>query len=156
VRSVHPVYLLQEQLYGKKVIVADRELVESKCDDEILEKAKTKKVALLVVGDPFGFVDSSVSVYMYRATTHADIMVRARKMGIEVSSIHNASIMNAVGICGLQLYRYGQTVSLCFWTENWKPDSYYDKIKENRALGLHTLCLLGKVDYGQLIHFCRY
>lgn len=89
---------------------------------------------------------------MNRATTHADILVRARKMGIEVSSIHNASIMNAVGVCGLQLYRYGQTVSLCFWTENWKPDSYYDKIKENRSLGLHTLCLLGKVDHGQLIH----
>ena len=30
--------------------------------------------------------------------------------------IHNASIMNAVGACGLQLYRYGEAVSIVFFT----------------------------------------
>eukprot|EP00126_Sphaerothecum_destruens_P005623 Sdes_comp18928_c1_seq2m9399 len=50
--------------------------------------------------------------------------------------------MNAIGICGLQLYNFGQTVSIVFWTEDWKPDSFYDKIKQNQSLGLHTLCLL--------------
>ncbi|XP_044510224.1 probable diphthine methyl ester synthase [Mangifera indica] len=50
--------------------------------------------------------------------------------------------MNAVGICGLQLYRYGETVSIPFFTETWRPDSFYEKIQRNRSLGLHTFCLL--------------
>lgn len=57
--------------------------------------------------------------------------------------MHNASVMNAIGICGLQLYRYGETVSIPFFTETWRPDSFYEKIQRNRNLGLHTLCLLG-------------
>ena len=56
--------------------------------------------------------------------------------------IHNASIMNAVGASGLQLYSFGQAVSLVFFTDTWKPDSFYDRIKENSDLGLHTLVLL--------------
>jgi len=40
------------------------------------------------------------------------------------------------------LYNFGQTVSLVFFTESWKPDSFYDRIKENVALGMHTLVLL--------------
>jgi diphthine synthase len=87
-------------------------------------------VAFLVVGDPFS------------ATTHMDLLVRARERGIRVQSIHNASIMNAVGCCGLQLYRFGQTVTIPFFTETWRPDSFYDKIAENKRLGLHTMCLL--------------
>ena len=119
-----------EEFYGKKIEEADRYLVESECEDKILEQAKTKVVGFLVVGDPFG------------ATTHTDMVVRARQLGIQVEVIHNASIMNAVGISGLQLYQFGITVSLVFFTENWKPDSFYDKIKKNRENGLHTLCLL--------------
>lgn len=56
--------------------------------------------------------------------------------------IHNASIMNAIGAAGLQLYRYGEAVSIVFFTETWRPDSFYDKILANRRAGLHTLCLL--------------
>lgn len=56
--------------------------------------------------------------------------------------VHNASIMNAIGACGLQLYRFGQTVSIVFFTDTWRPDSFYDKIAANALLGLHTLCLL--------------
>lgn len=56
--------------------------------------------------------------------------------------IHNASIMNAVGAAGLQLYRYGEAVSIVFFTDTWRPDSFYDKIASNRRMGLHTLCLL--------------
>lgn len=78
-----------------------------------------------------------------RATTHTDIVVRARQMGVNVKVVHNASVMNAIGACGLQLYRYGETVSIPFFTETWRPDSFYVKIKNNRQFGLHTLCLLG-------------
>ena len=76
------------------------------------------------------------------ATTHTDIILRARALGIPTRVVHNASIMNAVGACGLQLYNFGQTVSLVFFTETWKPDSFYDRIKDNADLGLHTLVLL--------------
>ena len=44
----------------------------------------------------------------YRATTHTDLQIRAHQKGIKVEVIHNASILNAVGACGLQLYRYGE------------------------------------------------
>lgn len=50
--------------------------------------------------------------------------------------------MNAIGACGLQLYNFGQAVSLVFFTETWKPDSFYDRIAENWRLGMHTLLLL--------------
>ena len=50
--------------------------------------------------------------------------------------------MNAVGASGLQLYTFGQAVSLVFFTDTWKPDSFYARIKENSDLGLHTLVLL--------------
>lgn len=43
-----------------------------------------------------------------RATTHTDLELRARALGIPVRIVHNASIMNAVGVCGLQLYRFGE------------------------------------------------
>ena len=69
-------------------------------------------------------------------------MMRAREKDIPVQVIHNASIMNAVGCCGLQLYNYGQSVSICFFTDTWKPDSFYDKVAVNRRAGLHTMCLL--------------
>ncbi|KAL6295587.1 hypothetical protein ACE6H2_003729 [Prunus campanulata] len=118
-----------ENLYGKPVTLADRETVEEKAD-QILSAAAASDVAFLVVGDPFG------------ATTHTDLVVRAKKLGIDVKVVHNASVMNAVGICGLQLYHYGETVSIPFFTETWRPDSFYEKIQKNRGLGLHTLCLL--------------
>ena len=69
-------------------------------------------------------------------------MLRARELNIQVRSIPNASILSAIGCTGLQLYNFGQTVSMVFFTETWKPSSFYDKIKENRQIGLHTLVLL--------------
>ncbi|KAM8888518.1 diphthine methyl ester synthase isoform 1-T1 [Synchiropus picturatus] len=118
-----------EEYYGKELILADRDLVEQGAD-EILKDADVTDVAFLVVGDPFG------------ATTHSDLVLRAVQAGIPYRVIHNASIMNAVGCCGLQLYNFGETVSLVFWTETWRPESFYDKICKNRSAGLHTLCLL--------------
>jgi len=43
--------------------------------------------------------------FIDRATTHADLLLRARERGIGIKVIHNASIMNAVGCCGLQVCR---------------------------------------------------
>ncbi|KAK2810075.1 diphthine synthase [Emmonsiellopsis sp. PD_5] len=118
-----------EAFYGRPVIVADRELVETGSDD-ILQGADQVDVAFLVVGDPFG------------ATTHTDLVLRARELGIKTSTVPNASIMSAIGCTGLQLYNFGQTVSMVFFTETWKPSSFYDRVKENVQLGFHTLMLL--------------
>lgn len=122
-------FFLQEHFYGRPLIIAERDLVEQGADD-ILEGADTSDIALLVVGDPFG------------ATTHTDFILRAKEKGIAFKVIHNASIMNAVGCCGLQLYNYGETISIPYWDDTWKPDSFYDKIKQNRLNKMHTLCLL--------------
>lgn len=50
--------------------------------------------------------------------------------------------MSAIGSTGLQLYSFGQTVSMVFFTDTWKPSSFYDRVKENCQIGLHTLVLL--------------
>lgn len=118
-----------EAFYGCKVIEADRETVEQNAN-MILEHAKDEDVAFLVVGDPLC------------ATTHTDLVLRAEQRGIPFKVIHNASIMNAVAACGLQLYNFGQSVSVPFFTEKWRPDSFYSKIKTNMASKFHTMCLL--------------
>ncbi|XP_066208967.1 diphthine methyl ester synthase isoform X2 [Saccopteryx leptura] len=118
-----------EEFYGRKLILADREEVEQEADN-ILKDAGVSDVAFLVVGDPLG------------ATTHSDLILRAQALGIPYRVIHNASIMSAVGCCGLQLYKFGETVSIVFWTDTWRPESFFDKVQKNRQSGLHTLCLL--------------
>ena len=119
-----------EEFYGKEVTVADRGLVENEAEDLIIEPAKEMKIAFLVVGDPVC------------ATTHTDLVLRAKEVGVQVEVVHNASIMGAAGACGLQLYNFGHTVSIPFFEENWRPTSFYPKIKYNREGGMHTLCLL--------------
>lgn len=119
-----------EALYRRPVVVADREMVEDAADRILDDARRPGGAAFLVVGDPFG------------ATTHTDLWLRARHRQLPVTVVHNASIMNAVAACGLQLYRFGETVSLCFWTDTWTPHSFYDKLVSNYRAQLHTLCLL--------------
>jgi diphthine synthase len=120
-----------ESFYGKPITIADRNFVECQAEEIYLPaKGEGNNVSLLVVGDPVC------------ATTHTDIMLRAFELGIEVELIHNASAMGAAGCCGLQLYNFGQTISIPFFDENWRPTSFYDKILYNRKGGMHTQCLL--------------
>ena len=35
-----------------------------------------------------------------------------------------------------------QAISIVFFTDSWRPDSFYARIAANRQRGLHTLCLL--------------
>ena len=100
-----------ESFYGKNVIMADREMVESKAEETILSDAKDKKVALLVVGDPLG------------ATTHEDIIVRARDKNIEIMIVPNASIFSSIGATGLQLYKFGKTASIPFYSSEIPIDT---------------------------------
>ncbi|MBU1205050.1 MAG: diphthine synthase [Nanoarchaeota archaeon] len=119
-----------EKLYGKNIILSSRELVENKAEDTILKDALSKDVAFLVIGDPMS------------ATTHIDLRLRAEKAGIGCIVVHNASVFSAVGVTGLQLYKFGRTTSIPFQEEKWHPETPYDAIKENMNSGLHTLILL--------------
>lgn len=123
-----------------------------------MEAARVGNVAFLVVGDPLS------------ATTHTDLIVRARQYcapdaseptPVSVRIIHNASITTALGSSGLAGYNFGQTVSIPFWTDDWQPDSWLERIGENMHFGLHTLCLSDiKVreqsitDMGRCVHNC--
>jgi diphthine synthase len=117
-----------EAFYGKNITLASRDFVESA--DELLAAAQKETVALLVVGDVFG------------ATTHTDLLLRSKELGIETKIINNASIMNAIGNIGLELYKFGKTTSMVFFDGDWKPRTPYQVLNENKALGLHTLVLL--------------
>ena len=118
-----------ETLYGKKVIIATRDLTESGCD-HILEEARNSDVAFLVIGDPLS------------ATTHIEFLKQARMMGVELRVIHNASVLTAVGETGLQLYKFGATTSIPFLEDVPQLEGPYHVIRENHMLGKHTLCLL--------------
>ncbi|MEK6961185.1 MAG: diphthine synthase [Nanoarchaeota archaeon] len=119
-----------ESFYGKNVIMADREMVESKAEETILSDAKDKKVALLVVGDPLG------------ATTHEDIIVRARDKNIEIMIVPNASIFSSIGATGLQLYKFGKTASIPFYSSEIPIDTPLNVISDNKKSKSHTLLLL--------------
>ncbi|WVO22753.1 diphthine synthase [Cryptococcus decagattii] len=118
-----------EAFYERPVITATREMVELEADD-ILKDADKVDISFLVVGDPLG------------ATTHSDLLLRAQSRNIPTSIIHNASILTALGSTGLQMYSFGQTLSLPFYTGTWRPDSWYPRLEENLRLGVHTLVLL--------------
>ena len=117
-----------ERFYGKEIIPASRDLVEKKAEETILKDAKSEEVAFLVVGDPFS------------ATTHIDLKIRADELGIKVVVVQNTSILNAVGIVGLDLYKYGRVTTIPFDNKNIK--SAYSVVKNNLKNDMHTLILL--------------
>ena len=117
-----------EKLYGKKVDLADREFVEDA--KQLLTESKKEDVALLVIGDPLC------------ATTHWDILGRAKEQNIKTEVFHNASIISAIGATGLQVYKFGKTTSIPFPQEGFEPETAYDMIKANKSIGAHTLVLL--------------
>ena len=117
-----------ESYYGRKIKIVDRKFVEQ--TDMLTRVAKTKDIALLVIGDPFG------------ATTHIDLMLRSKKEGVSFKIINNASILTAAGITGLQIYKFGKTTSIPYPDKNFRPETSYDIINQNKLLGLHTLVLL--------------
>ena len=122
-------YEVLENFYNKQLIKATRTTIENEAD-KILEKAKKQNVSILVIGDPFS------------ATTHADLVTRAKEKGVEVEIIHNASVLTAIGVTGLQLYKFGKTTSIPFEEGNYLAETPYDVLKANQSLGYHTLLLL--------------
>lgn len=116
-----------ERQYNKTVIDVKREDLEDK-SDLILKEAKTKEVSLLIAGSPLS------------ATTHFDLYLEAKKRKIESHIIENASVINAIGITGLFLYKFGRTTTIPF--DNKDIKSPYEDYLKNKEIGLHTLFLL--------------
>lgn len=118
-----------EKLANKKIIVLSREDVEG--ENKVLDAAETRSVCLLVGGDPM------------ISTTHVSLILAAHKRNIQTRIVHASSIFTAaVGETGLQIYKFGKTVTLPFWRENYKPTTTYDVIVQNKSLGLHTMVFL--------------
>ncbi len=115
-----------ESFFGRKIKVLSRNEVEVGFRD-ILLKAKDKEIVLLVAGDPLS------------ATTHISLLMDAKDLGVEFEVVHGSSIFTAVAETGLQLYKFGYTVSIPF---DEKVTSFAERIKFNMKNGLHTLCLL--------------
>jgi diphthine synthase len=124
-----------ENLVGKPIKILSRQELEEKYQEIILNEAKKKKVGLLVGGDCF------------TATTHAILRMEAVKQGIETKVIHGSSIISAIAETGLHIYKFGPSVTIPFpeKTKGKLPESVYEIIKNNKARGLHTLCLLDLV-----------
>lgn len=120
-----------QRMVGKEVRVLSRNDLEENAERAILSKAKQKSVALLTPGDPMS------------ATTHIGLVLSARKQGIQTKLIHSASIVTAAaGVTGLELYKFGRTVTIPSPATNPIPESTYEFIEGNRRIGLHTLILL--------------
>ena len=118
-----------KKLIGKKIILADRELVENKVN-ELIKEAKKINVALLVYGSPL------------TATTHISLIQEALKNKIKFEVIHNASILDATAETGLQLYKFGKIASMPKYQKNFTPESFIEIIKENQKINAHTLILI--------------
>jgi len=119
-----------EEMIGKKIIEANREKVESL---EIVDEAKKLDVALLIYGSPL------------MATTHISLIQEAREQEVKYRVFHNASIFDAIGETGLQLYKFGKIASMPAWKKSFTPDSFMKIVQQNMSQEAHSLIL---VDIG--------
>lgn len=121
-----------EEVAGSKVVVVSREFVED--GRQIVEEAKTGRVALVIYGDPMV------------ATTHMDLRVRAVQERVDTRVIHSASILSAIpGETGLHVYSFGKPVTMTRGGATLHV-TVYNTVFENLLRRLHTLILL-EYDY---------
>jgi diphthine synthase len=72
-----------------------------------------------------------------------DLRIRAEKAGIRTRIIHGTSIISAaIGLSGLQNYKFGRSVTIPFTNGDVVSETPYNVIKANLERGLHTLCFL--------------
>lgn len=115
-----------EKEIGKKPVRLERKDVES---SKIVNEAKTEDIALLVYGSPLF------------ATTHLSLILDGKKAGIQIEVLHNASIFDALGEIGLELYKFGKITSMPAWKSGFNPDSFLNIVKENLSIRAHSLIL---------------
>ena len=96
-------------------------------DSEVLCDLKDgKKVGIVVGGDPLILSDYCSSLSSVTGCS------------VKVAVVHNTSILNSVGSCGLQLYSFGETLLQS------KTHSIVDKLIRNVGMGMHSLILLAQ------------
>ena len=97
----------------------------------LLDEARDKPVALMVVGDPM------------QATTHIDLEARCMEQGVSFEVVPGMSATSlAVSLSGLQSYKFGRQVTLPYPYGQYLATSPLEMINANRNSGLHTLVLL--------------
>lgn len=119
-----------ETLFEKKINIADRNLIESQIEEQILKPAKKNDISLLVLGDPL------------IATTHTDLLLRAKELKVETKIYNNVSIGTFITRTGLQFYKFGKITSIPFFNEKFMPRTPYLVHLDNHRMGAHSLFLL--------------
>jgi diphthine synthase len=114
-----------EEKTDSKIEKLSRKGVEQ--EDTIIKEGEESNVAFLVSGDAL------------TATTHYDIKHRAEEKGIDTEVVHAPSIFTSIAETGLNVYKFGRTVTL---PEEGTPESVIKHIEKNDEIGLHSLILL--------------
>ncbi len=115
-----------ERTVGQKFQKLERSGMEEN-SKELIEQAKKANVSICISGDPLS------------ATTHISLLLEARRAKLKTAVIHAPSILTAVGETGLQLYKFGRTVTL---PKAGSLASIRKFIRKNKSIDLHTLVLL--------------
>ncbi len=119
-----------EKESGKKITKIKRQALEDEINRTVAASAESD-LAILVPGDPLV------------ATTHHIIAESAKNAGADVRIIHSSSIFTAaIGESGLDIYRFGPTTTIPFWSSKYKPVSFIDPIEKNLENHNHTLVIL--------------
>ena len=115
--------------------ILGREGVES---SKLIDESKKNDIALLVYGSPLF------------ATTHLTLISDCKKAKVKYGVFFSASIFDALGETGLELYKFGKITSMPRWQKNFEPDSFLDVVRDNLSIKAHSLILcdigLGFVD----------
>ncbi len=121
---------MKKIVLGELRYISRREL-EEEAGKTILREAEHKYVVLAVAGDPM------------IATTHVNLIVEAARRKIDYKIVPGLSgIQASISLSGLQVYKFGRTVTLTYPEQHYKPLSTIEAIRENMKRGLHTLVLL--------------
>lgn len=114
-----------ENKTGTQIQRLDRTEVEQEMKP-VKSAAASKKTVFLTSGHPFS------------ATTHFELKKEAMQKNIETKTISSGSIATAPSRAGLDIYKFGRTVTL---TQHGMVKSNEQKINKNLETGLHTLIL---------------
>ncbi|MEM4598269.1 MAG: diphthine synthase [Candidatus Diapherotrites archaeon] len=126
-----------EKLAGKKIVPLGRIEIEGLFFEK-LKTAKEKNIGLIVIGNALF------------ATTHVQLLIDCKELGVDYKVIQGISIQNYIGLSGLSSYRFGETISIVLPEEKYAPTSFYEKLARNYKNKLHTLCLLDIKDGKQI------
>ncbi|HPM85494.1 MAG: diphthine synthase [Candidatus ainarchaeum sp.] len=118
-----------KELTGKNIMELNRIEIEQNFESALIS-ANKNKIGLLIFGNPL------------TATTHIQVLLDAKEKGIKYKIIPGISITNMIAESGLDEYKFGRTITICYHILGFEPESFYDQLKENQKMGLHTLALL--------------